>query len=450
MSDTMTFMRPFFGPALLLAVLLLPGCENSSLLRPEPGLPTVPQVADSPDTTFTVAGKRAWFLVGNDLTPGQDSLVVTVATPPSVAQVHAFVDTAYAGTWDIAGDTALLQVDIGDLPVGSYELRLSADSTATTFDVVQFNRSCPLYVIVSNDWDQVDDTTGRFDEGLANADTLHAHFPGLALTHMVGPYAFTDPLVSAARRERFITRLIGWKAEHGDEVGLHIHPVCHFVATAGLDCRIEPVGGTSSLQPGFLTPCYAYPPNEFGAFLDAADSIFVTNALGRPTSFRAGGWWADRYTVQTLADRGFAVDGSGVNFRRLFGDDTTGSGVVDNFEWFKETWGTMGDTSQPYRPAMARVDVHAVPAMDILEVPNNGAMAVYLTADDMIQVFEVNRGTGPLASPRVVSLGYHPYNLTGDVLERMETVLDHVFEHGASSGTGPVVFARMSDLARVW
>ena len=51
-------------------------------------------------------------------------------------------------------------------------------------------------------------------------DAYHANTPSLKITHFVGPYTFTDPNLSASRRQYLVNRLNNLKTTYGDEIGL--------------------------------------------------------------------------------------------------------------------------------------------------------------------------------------------------------------------------------------
>ena len=93
------------------------------------------------------------------------------------------------------------------------------------------------------------------------------------------------------------------------------------------------------------------------------------------------------------------------------------------------------------------------PRLLVLEVPDNGILVDYITAGEMIDVFTKNwtARPGALTEPRQLSIGYHPTTLARADLEvRLDSALAHIDRYLAKHGAGPVVYARMSDLTRVW
>jgi hypothetical protein len=57
---------------------------------------------------------------------------------------------------------------------------------------------------------------------------------------------------------------------------------------------------------------------------------------------------------------------------------------------------------------------------------------------------------GILPEPRACSIGYHPPTFSETFFARMDQALGHIDQHIAAADAGPVVYARMSDLALLW
>jgi hypothetical protein len=180
-----------------------------------------------------------------------------------------------------------------------------------------------------------------------------------------------------------------------------------------------------------------------------ADEIWAEVGFGKPTSFRAGAWTLEISTAQALADSGFLVDSSAVNWAYL--EEWDG---YDLYSWNQAQWSTIGDTSQPYRPT----DGDILPGGDgpeiaLLEVPDNGAMVDYWSVDEMIAIFAANWSGGALDAPIQVSTGFHPaptQYYSEDEFERLEAFFAHIDQFLASQTLGPVVYINMSDAAKVW
>ena len=174
-----------------------------------------------------------------------------------------------------------------DHSVGAHKALLAADGAHTAFAAVRFQRSYPLYVAVSNDWDTAD----HGDDKLERQDRLHARHPRLVITHFVGPYTFTDTSVAPSRVQYLVDWLAHYRDTAGDEIGLHLHPYCNFVTAAGVTCR-------------------SHTEAELDKMFAKASALFVAHGLARPTSFRAGGWTAQCTCSRHSAPRGAAPPGA--------------------------------------------------------------------------------------------------------------------------------------------
>ena len=414
---------------------------------PSTAAPTPPGKGDSPESFgYALEGPRAWYLIGNPLTPGQDTFDVAVSTPEDVWYVDLWLDGDYAARLDYDGSRFIGSVGIEGLAPGEHKALFAADGSETAFAELSFQRSHPLYVFVSNDWDDSDNP----DATLRRQEQLHELHPELKLTHFVGPYTFTDSAVPASRADYLAGWVKGLRDQFGDEIGLHIHPYCNFVDTTSVTCRTEPSFAESQGDAtGYTVVVGSYTRDEFGTLLRAADEIFDAHGLGKPTGFRAGGWTSEIHTLEALAENGFVADASGANWRRMEEwKDVAGTTL---YAWNQEHWITIDDTSQPYYPSLSDILESAPPPnVPVLEVPDNGLLVDYVRTDEMIDIFTANWPGGALDSPRVYSIGYHPPNFSESFKSRIDGALNHVDAFLASDDRGPVVYATLSDLAQVW
>ncbi|MBN2037800.1 MAG: hypothetical protein JW768_13755 [Chitinispirillaceae bacterium] len=407
---------------------------------PVPRTPVAPAVDD---TAFSITGLRSWYMVGDSLTKGTDTINAVIRAPVSVNRVDCFLDSSWAGTLGRDDSTFRLRLSIAHLSPGRHELLFSADTLDTAFACITVNRSAYYYVTVSNDWENP--RSGNFDTNLSFSRTLHERHPDLVMTYFAGPYFFTDSFVSPERRQWIAGFLTAMRDEYGDETGLHIHPWCHFVHAAGVICITDSSAfDTLPDSTGYGISCYRYSENDFFRLLTTADSLFLAWGLGKPTSFRAGGWSCALHTMRALSRAGYRVDASGCNVSRM--DEVAGA---PSLVWLAQNWHTINDTAQPYYPSATDIADTVPPTLDVLEVPDNGVLADYVTAAEMIDIFNRNWNGVPLSAPRMCSIGYHIDNLDA-YIDRLERALAHIDYYLAANGGGPVVYARMSDCVRVW
>jgi len=434
-------------------VLAFPaGCSSSDApaqQQLDPGVSATAPEEPGKDDSYTakgyaIEGVRAWSIVGNDLTQGHAVLDFTVTAPDGIRYVDMWLDGAKGTRLERDGQKFRAAMPISSLPPGAHTVLLAANGRKTAFAKLDFQRSHPVYVFVSNDWDDPDNG----DDKLVRQEQLHGNHAELKITHFVGPYTFTDPEVTTERAEVLATWVRGMRDTYGDEIGLHIHPWCSFVDTTSVKCRTTPSFAKADDATGYTIVLSSYPREEMSTLLVRAKEIFEQHGLGVPTTFRAGGWTAETHTLQALVENGFVADASPANWSRMEEwKDYPGAALYD---WNKEHWITINDTSQPWYPSEADILESAIPVVPILEVPDNGLLVDYVTAQEMIEVFGKNWDGAAAQTPSMVSIGYHPPNFSDQYFKRIDTALSHIDQFLASKDAGPVYYVRLSDLPKVW
>jgi hypothetical protein len=415
-------------------------CWSTCLHTENPMYPA--EVPES--SSVRVTGPRNWYVMPDDVV---DSLCVLTASVSDVSRnirmVDCWIDSIYQGRFPAESVT----VDLS---------RLRPDSHTVTFafvgDTLGFFRdtlivSYPVYVTVSNDWDRPQDSI-RFEPNLSRSVEFRRGKPHLVMTHFAGPYAFTDTAISDERKTWMAKWLIRMRDDYGDEIGLHIHPYCSFMEAAGIACIVD--SSYFDAKPdvsGYTISCGRYSEKAFTRALCAADSIFMDRGLGKPVSFRAGGWTADIETMHALQNAGYAVDASGFNQSR--GEELA---AYPLFDQLAAVWAAIDDTSQPYYPSMSRIDTSAAPLFSVLEAPDNGILIDYIDVDEMIEVFHSNWPGGPSRTARHYSIGYHPDSFYRfEILRsRLTGIIEYLDSFLAAYDAGPVVYVRMKDLPRIW
>jgi hypothetical protein len=426
--------------SLAITLLLASACDTGE----PPVADDAPVEAKEDDTRFTLDGARSWYLAGNALTPGNDTLAFTVAGPASVVDV--WIDGRYAKRATKTGGKFTFSIDIKALPVGAHRALLAADGAHIAFRAVSFQKSHPLYVVVSNDWDDPD----HGDDKLERQERLHARHPKLVITHFVGPYTFTDASVTPARRKVLVDWVKRYAASSGDEIGLHIHPWCNFVTTAGVTCRTAPsFAYANGDTTGYTVILASYTRAELDKLFRRATELFVQNGLPRPTSFRAGGWTANEDVLASVAGAGHVADSSGCNWVRL--ESWRNHPGASLYAWNQEHWSSIDDTSQPYYPSASDMQADAAPHLPLLEIPDNGILVDYITGSEMIDVLNKNWPSHTaLREPVTYSIGYHPVSFSETYFQRLDQALTEVDKYLAADGKGPIVYARMSELTKVY
>jgi subtilisin-like proprotein convertase family protein len=395
---------------------------------------------------FRISGVNDWYLIGNAITPGNDSLNVRIDVSGKVESIAVVIDEgpSLPLTKTVARFDGM--IDISQLPPGEHFLSLTANGSHSPFAKLLFRRSHPLYVLMTTDWDSSDSV----DSILRLHEKLHTEHPGLKFTHFFGPYTFTDPGVSKIRQAYLADWLIWLRATYQDEIGLHIHPFCNFVNTvSGVPCRFKPSdsydkGDTT----GYTVLSSAYSESEFLKLLRAADALFTAHGLGKPTAFRTGSWAANSGVLKALAEDGFVADSSANNWARIEESRHDGNGML--YTWNRQHWKPITDISQPYYPNVQNPATAGKPALPILEIPDNGSLVDYVTGDEMIEIFNVNWFGTPLLRPTTFVFGFHPVSYSRGFHRRIEKILTHIDSFLASNGEGPVVYESVSHISRVF
>jgi len=432
--------------ALTIAMAATAACGGGDEIGPPKVTP--PQVGGD-DPRFTVDGVAPWYLVGNAATPGATAIDVAVTVPAD--EPVEVVDAWVAGgpgqrlTRDPATGRFVGTLAIDHLAAGEHEVLFASDGKDVALARRVFKRTHPLYVILSTDWDFSDPG----DAALLYHDRIRELHPTVRFTHFVGPYAFTDPDVTEARKAALTTWLTTRRDQYDDEIGLHIHPWCHFVTTAGLTCITDQSTVYASDPTGYTIKLEAYGQAGFEALLTRADELFVGRGLGKPVTFRAGGWTASIDTLKALAAKGYIADTSANNWARMEEWIDVESGEL--YRWNMTNWQSIGDTSQPYYPNVSDKLSGAAPHVAILEVPDNAIMVDYVTRAEMIEIFGKNWDGTALAEPRTFMMGFHPSSsMTSDEFYRVNGILDHSDRFLASDHAGPVVYAVLKEMPSVW
>ena len=401
----------------------------------------VPAAPDQNDPAFSSAGLQQWYLVGDGVTPGNDTLTAIVTAPSGARFVDAYVGDLPPVRMDEQSDGFAMQISLADLAPGDYQVLFSANGSDTAFAAVPLHRSSPIYVLVSTDYDCSDPSI----TATGYMDTLHADHAGMRITHFWAPYTYTDPAVSDTRRATLDAWIKMQRDTFHDEIGLHIHPYCNFVADAGLTCitdqsDVYPAGDLS----GYTVMLGAYGRDNMSMLLQHAKAIFAQHGLGSPQTFRAGGWTATLDTLAALQDNGYIADTSALNWQYI---QMAWAGH-EIASWNMQQWMPIGDKSQPYRPGHTLITA-STPGDDfsLLEVPDNGVMIDYVTLDQMNAIFDANFTGVALAHPTTLMMGFHPsQNFSNAEYQRVDGFLKHADTHLASKDLGPVVYTTLSDM----
>ncbi len=425
----------------LVVVLSLAACGDNDLPAPRDIAPAAP---DANDPAFTIHRLKSWYLIPDGLSTDDDQITAEITAPAGAKFVDAYIGELAPLRMVREGDIFAFQLEAKSLAPATYDVLFTANGSDTAFAKVTFHRSAAYYVLVSTDYDFSDPSRSA----TGYIDYMHRDHPEMRITHFWAPYTYTDPNVTVERQAELDAWIQTQRDVHHDEIGLHIHPYCNFVEHAGLTCitdqsTVSPDGDTT----GYTIELSAYGRANLGILLRSAFDLFAQHGLGRPQTFRAGGWTADLNTLLALADNHFIADTSALNWARI--EEWKGKEL---YTWNMEHWGPINDTSQPYYPSQTDV-LKSTPAPDmpLLEVPDNGVMIDYVSLAELTGIFDANWDGTPLAAPRTLMMGFHPaLQFSQDEYLRVVGFLQYADLHLATRDLGPVVYTTLSDVVNAF
>lgn len=231
-----------------------------------------------------------------------------------------------------------------------------------------------VHIAISVDWE------GGFflPEALAAIESFRKDNPGVPLTHMLNAAYYTKPGAVAADATREIRRAL----RDGDETGLHVHGWKTLVVAAG----VKPLDGPSFLSPstgliafqddiGFDLDLSAFSVADLRKIIAKSRAILTAQGLTVGPSFRAGGWIATPGVLEAARAEGFTIDSSAIDPAWL--DEKEVAALQRRLG---DIWRRVDQTTQPFW-----IDT---PAGKILEMPDTGAAADYLSVVEIQQHIE--------------------------------------------------------------
>jgi hypothetical protein len=268
-----------------------------------------------------------------------------------------------------------------------------------------------MQLVVTVDWEGRD-----LEEGNLRAmRDLHARFPQVKIVHFLNAAYFTKPGADAADAKARIASTIAG----GDEKGLHIHGWKRLFEASGVTFKTSPTFWGTALRSedctsdcGHEVPISLYSADELRKVVKFSIAKLEENGLGHAKSFRCGGWIAKDNVREAIAAEGIRFDHSAVPTPFLAGK-LSGTPLL---EWLGDLWDT-NELSQPHRLG------------DLVEVPDNGALADYVTTEQMTSTFEANKAEYLRDRKKnvVVSIGFHQ-ETAERYLPQVEAALERIYD----------------------
>jgi hypothetical protein len=253
-----------------------------------------------------------------------------------------------------------------------------------------------IQLLVTVDWEGRDLT----DDNLHAMQDLHAKFPQVKVVNFLNAAYYTKAGAQKADVSSKIASAIG----PSDEKGLHIHGWKSLFEASGVTFKSGPTFWGTTLTPqeclldcGHEVPISEYTTDDLRKVVKFSLDTLEQNGFGRAKSFRTGGWMAKQSVRDAVAAEGITAEQSAVPVEFLKGK----LGDYPVYSWLGEIWQGTNRTSQPYM-----LDTST---QKLLEVPDNGCLSDYMTADQMLDVFHANKDTflADKTKTVVVSIGFH-------------------------------------------
>jgi len=263
----------------------------------------------------------------------------------------------------------------------------------------ELRRKAKLQLVVTVDWEGRD----LREDNLRAMEALRARFPQVKIIHFLNAAYYEKALANAADVTARVNRVL----RPGDEKGLHIHGWKRLFDASAVTFRGSPTFWGTTIDPksreclddcGHEVPISLYSSDELRRVVRFSLDTLEANGFGRAKSFRCGGWIAKPAVRDAVAAEGLTYEHSEVPVAFL----EAKLGGLPLFAWLSEVWPTATPLSQP----------HFLPTSttSLVEVPDNGALADYVVAQQMIDVFEKNKAEllrRRTQQSRVVSIGFH-------------------------------------------
>jgi hypothetical protein len=274
-----------------------------------------------------------------------------------------------------------------------------------------------VHISVSVDWEGRD----LSDANLAAFADFRAAHPEVPLTQFINAAYFDKADADAAQ----VSARIRQALQPHDELGLHIHPWKSLVEAAGVTFRSTPtIWGIERPErknwpdPGHDVSVEAYTVDEFQKIVAHSKAVLDANGFSLSNSFRAGAWLAGPRVLEAIRREGFVVDASAT--------DTKWHTKIAQFalpQMIRDIWPDVTADTQPF--------YISTPAGDVLEIPDTGALADYVTAEQMAGHIAdaVNKLDG---HDLYVHIGFHQETAAtyiGRVIEALSIVKEKHADH---------------------
>jgi hypothetical protein len=369
------------------------------------------------------------------LRPESTEVVVTFAsdpraTEPTIRLRSTGAETRLAPTG--AGNAWSAALDVRGAAPGDHILEV-VEHLAEANVAVASKRivvSAPEYVVWTLDF-----------EGDASSDAAMTNTADIAdsgripMTIMWNPRVWTTTQVSGERAEA----MMAWtkaRVAKGDELSLHLHMWTDFVRSAGIPPRTAP--NWAGRADGYDVPITVYAESDQLALINHGLRLMAEHGLARPTTFRAGGQFANDATLRALAATGFTADASGV--------------PAGAFGRLRYPW-TLKADAQPYRPSAT--DANKPGDLAVLEAPTIGGNTYGYDTRTIQPIIHADlsylAAAGEVApTRRAITIVSHPGTIDGMERAAITALFNALAPLRYDLDKGPLRFVTLAQLAQAW
>ncbi|MBA3377066.1 MAG: hypothetical protein H0U00_14855 [Actinobacteria bacterium] len=313
---------------------------------------------------------------------------------------------------------ALGVLAVGAIAAGTPGCAAEPDDDSSVGEDDYTRKKGKLQLVVTVDWEGRD----LREDNLLAMQNLHTRFPQVKIVHFLNAGYYTKQGANRADVTARVNRAI----QPGDEKALHIHGWKRLFEASGLTFRASPTFWGTSLNAngnecisdcGHEVPISNYTSDELRKVVKFSLDTLETNGFGRAKSFRCGGWMAKPNVRDAIAAEGLTYEHSAVPVSFL----KEKLGTTPVYGWLSELWQGMTNVSQPYTITTA--------STPLIEVPDNGALADYANADQMVETFHANKAAFLRDRKKnvVVSVGFHE-ETAASYLPQLESALQRMYD----------------------
>jgi len=330
-------------------------------------------------------------------------------------------------------------ISINNLLPGTHQVQVTINDGDKEYKSQKcgFYVSYPLYVTWNFDWEGYDVSNSYLDS-INNISKKY----NIPLTHMFNPRIYTTSTIPV-NRQQYITDWVKNRSKNNrDEIGLHLHMFYDFIQDAGLNPKYAsdwPNWG-DIYKDGYSVLTTNYTEEKIVQLINRAEWWFDQKGLGKPMSFRAGGWFANLDTLKALKKTGIKIDSSG---RTAY--DFGYSGYTKQVGPWK-----LSPTTQPYKPSIGNQNISSANNLQLWEIPNNGADSYWFQSKDMIDRFNNNYQSGTLNERKQVTFLSHPHWFNKKEQDKINNLFNYIDGFKYEKDSGPVIYVTLKDVYKDW